>query len=410
MNAEYHKNEKEISRIRSTKRSLLLLFTFIFVFDTFLSLAAAEPIKIANMHDFSSEGWMEEILDLPANDEIELGNYTISYNQFFSNSTNTDFIEQLSISEKRIDNHGFKKDYQIESFTGNEKIQELRNKSILLDRATIAINIDSYEYNKLKLRVCSKKDVFSEINISTTVPEFMLLYKDETVNIPIKINNSGLIDEIISLKVTESDNYTHKFIDDSFRINKIELDSGETKDISLQLKIDKYCTPGEYNFTINASGKSSSLLTIPFTVEENTNESEKSLAVQLSKLYVSGKAGSEVTIPIRITNTGDADLSEIKLEINSPMDNWDVEVPEKKIDFLKSKEYETVDLTVRIPASAENGDYFVDIKGTADGVETVDTKLRVNVKTQSNSAWIGLTIIILLTLCSSVLYKKYGRR
>jgi uncharacterized membrane protein len=410
MNAEYHKNEKEVPRVRSAKRSLIFLFTFTFVFSTFPFLATAESVKITDMRDLGKEGWIEEILDLPANDEIELDNYTISYDQFFSNSTNTDFIEQMSISEKRIDKQGFEKYYQIKSFSGNEKIQELKNKSILLDRASIAINIDSYEHSKLKLKICSKKDVFSEINISTTIPEFILLYQDETVSIPIKINNSGLVDEIISLKATESDFYANKFIDDSFRVNKIKLNSGETKDINLELKIDKYCTPGDYNFTINASGRASSLLSIPFTIEENTNKSEKSLAVQLSKLYVSGKAGSEVTIPIRVTNTGDADLKEIKLEIKSPAKNWDVEVTEKKIDFLKSKEYETVDLTVRIPASAENGDYFVDIKGAADGVETVETKLRVNVKPQSNSAWLGIGIIISVVLCLSIVYRKYGRR
>ncbi|WP_407282411.1 NEW3 domain-containing protein [Methanolobus sp. WCC1] len=410
MNAGYHKNEKEVPRIGSTKRSLIFLLTFTFVFTTFSFLATAESVKIADMNDFEKEGWIEEILDLPANDEIELDNYTISYNQFFSNSTNTAFIEQISISEKRIDKHGSEKYYLIKSFTGNEKIKELKNKSILLDRDTIVINIESYEYSKLKLKICSKRDVFSEINISTTVPEFILLYQDETISIPIKINNSELIDEIISLKASESDFYAHKFIDDGFRVNKIKLNSGEIKDITLELKIDKYCTPGDYNFTINASGRSSSLLSIPFTVEENTNKSEKSLAVQLSKLYVSGKAGSELTIPIRVTNTGDTDLKEIKLEIKSPAENWDVEVTEKKIDFLKSKEYETVDLTVRIPASAENGDYFVDIKGATDGVETVDTKLRVNVKPQSNSAWVGIGIIISVVLCLSIVYRKYGRR
>lgn len=410
MNNQYHENKKELSRIRIRKSYLLFLFSFTFVLSTFPLLAAAEPVKIVNMQDFSSEGWIEEVLDLPANGKIELGNFTVSYSQLFSNSTSTDFIEQISISEERIDKQGFEKNYLIKSFNGNEKIQELKNKSILLDSATMAITIDSYEHSKLKLRICSKKDVFSEINMSTTVPEFMLLYQDETVNIPIKINNTGLVDEIITLEATESDLYTHKFMDGSFRVNKVKLDAGETKDINLELKVDKYCTPGEYGLTINSSGRSSSLLSIPFTVEEDTNKSEKSLAVQLSKLYVSGQAGSEVTIPLRVTNTGDADLKEIKLEIKPPADNWDVEVPKKKIEFLKSKEYETIDLTVRIPASAENGDYFVDIKGGADGVETIDTKLRVNVKPQSSSAWMGIAIIVLVLLFLSIIYRKYGRR
>jgi uncharacterized membrane protein len=410
MNAEYHKNEKEVPRVRSAKRSLIFLFTFTFVFSTFPFLATAESVKITDMRDLGKEGWIEEILDLPANDEIELDNYTISYDLFFSNSTNTGFIEQMSISEKRIDKQGFEKYYQIKSFSGNEKIQELKNKSILLDRASIAINIDSYEYSKLKLRICSKKDVFSEINMSTIAPEFLLVYQDETISIPIKINNSGLVEEIISLKTVESDFYTHKFTDGSFRVNKVKLDSGKTKDINLELEIDKDCTPGEYDFTINASGRAHSILSIPFIVEENTNKSKEDLAIQLSKVYVSGKAGSELTIPVRIINSGDADLKDIRLDIEPPMDSWEIDASKKKVDFLKAKEYENVDLTVRIPSEAENGDYFVDIKGSADGVETEETKLRVNVKPQSNSAWIGVLIIVSVISCLFVVYKKYGRR
>lgn len=46
----------------------------------------------------------------------------------------------------------------------------------------------------------------------------------------------------------------------------------------------------------------------------------------------------------------------------------------------------------------------MDIKGVADNVKTEETKLRVNVNSRSNSAWIGILIIVLvvsgLFLCS----------
>ena len=410
MNVDTSKNKKNLSGRRKNTNYLLYLFLFTIVFSTFPFLASAESVKITDKHDFSSEGWIEEVLELSANEKIELGNYTVSYDQLFSSSMSTNFFETLSISEKRIDKNGFEKSYQIKSVTGTQELRELKNKSIILDRDTTAINVCSYEPNKLQLRIWSKKDIFSKINVSTTVPKFVLLYQDETVGIPLKINNSGLIDEIVSLEATESEFYTHKFKDGNFRVNKFKLDSGETKDIDLELKVDKDCTPGEYIFTVNASGRSSCTLNIPFTVEENTNKSEKSLAIQLSKIYVSGKAGSEVTIPVRVINSGDTNLKDIKLDIRSPAENWDVDVSKKKIDFLKSKEYESVELTVRIPASTEAGDYFVDIKGVADGVKTEETKLRINVKPQSNSAWIGIAIIVSIISILFVVYRKYGRR
>jgi uncharacterized membrane protein len=145
-------------------------------------------------------------------------------------------------------------------------------------------------------------------------------------------------------------------------------------------------------------------------VEENSSKSIEKLAIQLSKLYVSGKSGSEIIVPVRIFNSGDVDLKDIGLDIKSPMDSWETYVSEKKIDLIKSKEYETVDLTIRIPSEAESGDYFVDMKGVADNVETEETKLRVNVKSRSNSAWIGITIIVLVIAGLFFVFKKYGRR
>jgi uncharacterized membrane protein len=214
----------------------------------------------------------------------------------------------------------------------------------------------------------------------------------------------------IYLKASESKFYTHKFTYDNYRINKIKLDSKETKETITELTIDKDCPPGEYNFSINASGRSSAFLSIHFVVEESTNKSKEKLAIQLSKLYVSGNSGSVIIVPVRIINSGKADLKDIGLDTKPPMDDWEIDVSNRKIDLIKPQEYETVDLTIRIPSSTESGDYFVNLKGVADNVETEETKLRVNVKSRSNSTLIGVIIIVLIIAGLLFAYKKYGRR
>ncbi|WP_269850610.1 hypothetical protein [Methanosarcina horonobensis] len=52
----------------------------------------------------------------------------------------------------------------------------------------------------------------------------------------------------------------------------------------------------------------------------------------------------------------------------------------------------------------------MDIKGVADNVKTEETKLRVNVNSRSNSAWIGILIIVLVVSGLFFVFKKYGRR
>lgn len=403
--------KREFLKIRDKAAALSSLFLFILAFNALIFSATAESIEIVNVSEstigkFNNNGWLEENINLSANEKIELDNYIISYNHGFPKN-GTDFIELVTF-EKKLDYEGSEKLYQIKSVSGSKEIKELKDKIVFLN-SSIAINIDGKGPGELKLKIWSKTDIFSEINISTTAPEFVI-YQDETVNIPVQVNNSGYINETVYFEANESEFYTHKFIYDNYRINKIKVDSRETKDISIELKIDKDCTPGEYNFTIKASGRSSAFLNIPFIVEENTSKSEEKLAIQLSNLYVSGKTGSEITIPVRIFNPGDVDLKDVRLDIKSPMDGWEIDVSKKKIDLIKSKEYETVDLTIGIPSATESGDYFVNIKGVADDVETEETKLRVNVKSRSNSTWIGVATIALVIAGLFFSYKKYGRR
>lgn len=167
--------------------------------------------------------------------------------------------------------------------------------------------------------------------MSTTAPEFLLISQDETVNIPLKINNSGCIDELVCLEASESEFYTHKFTYGDYRIHQIKLSPNKTKDVNVELRIDNDCTPGEYNITINASGRSSAVLIFPFIVEENSSKSIEKLTIQLSKLYVSGKSGSEIVVPVRIFNSGDVELKDIGLDIKSSMDSWEIYVSKKKL-------------------------------------------------------------------------------
>lgn len=399
-------------KVQNERATLLSVFLFIFVFSRLTCLATAESTEIISKNefkidDFNDRGWLEESVNLSADEKIELGNYIISYSRSFQQN-GTGFIELVTFN-KKVDVEGSEKLYQLKSFSGSKEIEKLRDKIIFLN-SSIAINVDDTGTGKLELKIWSKTDIFSEINMSTTAPEFLLISQDETVNIPLKINNSGCIDELVCLEASESEFYTHKFTYGDYRIHQIKLSPNKTKDVNVELRIDNDCTPGEYNITINASGRSSAVLIFPFIVEENSSKSIEKLTIQLSKLYVSGKSGSEIVVPVRIFNSGDVDLKDIELDIKSPMDSWEIYVSEKKIDLIKPKEYETVDLTIRIPSETESGDYFVNIKGVADNVETEETKLRVNVKSQSNSAWIGITIIVLVVAGLFFVYKKYGRR
>ncbi|WP_135612435.1 NEW3 domain-containing protein [Methanococcoides sp. AM1] len=372
------------------------------------SLAVTNSVEVSDLDDIDYEGWLKEEIELSANEEIKLGNYSLNY---IYPQNGGPFVEDLTIQEKRTDTAGNERFYQIADFSGHEDIYDLKGKVIFIERSSLAFRIDEIDDDGLKLTVWSNEDIFLDVEIFTDVPEFVQFYKDESVSIPLEINNSGSIDETFDLGVNGPGFYSYEFVSNGYKVSRINVDSGDVENLELKLHIDKNCPAGDYNLSISGSGRTSDILYLPFSVTEDLNTtSDPELTMQLSSLYVSGEAGSEVTVPVRVLNSGNVDLEDIDLDTDSPGNNWDLEFSENDIDRINSEEYVNVDLNIRIPSEAENGDYFVDISAESGDVEADETKLRVNVKSSSNSAWIGLLIIILLVVGLVFAAKKYGRR
>ncbi|AKB84915.1 hypothetical protein MCMEM_0862 [Methanococcoides methylutens MM1] len=392
-----------------TSRKIIVLSFIMAIFVLAIpSLAATNSVEVSDLDDINYEGWFKEEIELSANEEIELGNYTLNY---IYPQNGGPFVEDLTVQEKRTDTTGNERFYQIADFSGHEDIYDLKGKVVFIERSLLAFRINEVENGEIKLTVWSKDDIFSDVEISTDVPEFVQFYKDEYVDIPLEINNSGSLDEIFDLGINGDGFYSYEFFSNGYKVSRINVDSGDVETLNLRLHIDKNSPVGNYNLSVSASGRSSDTLYLPFSVTENLNNtSDPELTMQLSSLYVSGEAGSEITVPVRVLNSGNVDLENIELDSISPGSNWDLEFSEDDIERINSEEYRNVDLRIRIPSEAENGDYFVDINAESGDVEADELKLRVNVKSSSNSAWIGLLIIILLVVGLVLAAKKYGRR
>ncbi|UGV41202.1 hypothetical protein J7W08_02540 [Methanococcoides orientis] len=372
------------------------------------SLATTNSVEVSDLNDINYKGWLKEEIELSANEEIELGNYTLNY--IYPQSGGT-FVVGLTIQEKRTDGAGNERFYQIADFSGHEDIFGLKGKVIFIERSSLAFRINEVENGDLNLTVWSKDDIFSDVEISIDVPEFVQFYKDESVDIPLKINNSGSLDEIFDLCINGDGFYSYEFLSNGYKVSKINVDSGDMDNLNLRLHIDKNCPAGDYNLSVSASGRSSDTLYLPFSVTEDLNTtSDPELKMQLSNLYVSGEAGSEIIVPVRVLNSGNVELENIELDASSPGGNWDFEFSEDEIERINFEEYMNVDLRIRIPSETENGDYFVDINAVSGDVEADEMKLRVNVKSSSNSVWIGLLMIVLMIAGLVFAAKKYGRR
>jgi uncharacterized membrane protein len=125
-------------------------------------------------------------------------------------------------------------------------------------------------------------------------------------------------------------------------------------------------------------------------------------------LSTSVTAGGTKKIELLVRNTGSADLRDIKLGANTPVD-WEVTFEPAKIDRIPAGGTEQVMATLKADKKAIAGDYATSLNANSPDA-SAKAAFRVAVKTPLLWGWVG--VIIILAALGSVyyLFRKFGRR
>jgi uncharacterized repeat protein (TIGR01451 family) len=190
------------------------------------------------------------------------------------------------------------------------------------------------------------------------------------------------------------------------------VDAGATSPIQVTVDPPSDATAGTYNIKVTAQGG-------PVPVEtdltvEITGSYSLTLATSDQRLNANATAGGTSTLTVVVTNTGSAQLTNVKMS-SSPPRGWKVTFDQDTIASIPAGttgNSAQVLVTIQPPGNAVAGDYNLTIRATsADESSAADSvDVRTTVDTSPVGLLIGIGILIAVAAGLFFVFQRYGRR
>ncbi|NLD58518.1 MAG: hypothetical protein GX647_02500 [Clostridiales bacterium] len=190
------------------------------------------------------------------------------------------------------------------------------------------------------------------------------------------------------------------------QIASIDVAARKSQSLSIGVTPPEDVAAGEYAIQVTAASAS---VQLPIELKVKITGSYKlSLDTPSGLLSLDAHAKEETPVALRITNAGNAELTNINLNSTMPAD-WTARFEPATIDVLEQGA--TVEATAYITPSGEaiSGDYA--FKLTAKTAKASDSaEFRVTIKTQTTWGFVGIGIIAVLAIGLVALFRRLGRR
>jgi len=119
-------------------------------------------------------------------------------------------------------------------------------------------------------------------------------------------------------------------------------------------------------------------------------------------------AGEERTIFLEVGNSGNRELTNIRLSADAP-EGWTVEFNPPFIDNMSQGNFQTVDVLLKTADDAAEGDYNIAVIAEANQTRRV-TSIYVRVESASLFwVWIGIGIAVLVIAGFVLIFMRFGR-
>jgi len=134
------------------------------------------------------------------------------------------------------------------------------------------------------------------------------------------------------------------------------------------------------------------------------------LALQTAdqKLNTSGTANTEKRVPMIVSNTGTAALSNVQLAGTAPT-GWDVAFDPKTLAAVQPNETAQVTAIIKPAKDAVAGDYTLTVRSSA-GSESSNVDLRYTVQGSRTLGFIAIAVIVVAFLALAGVFIRFGRR
>jgi len=229
---------------------------------------------------------------------------------------------------------------------------------------------------------------------------------DSTFKYKLTLRNRTAEDQLYALSSEAPRGWNVDFEVSSQKVTSVKLEANTTQDINVTIKPPAEIEAGTYTIPVKAqAGSSAAVVNLEVDI---TGNYQMELSTPTGNLSTSITAGKEKMVELLITNTGSAELRDIKLSQSAPID-WEVRFEPEIIESLLPGEQGTAKAYIKASSEAIAGDYVVSIKAaTPEVADTAD--FRITVKTSALWGLIGVLIIALVGAGIYYLFRVYGRQ
>ncbi|MRG44111.1 hypothetical protein GFS24_03250 [Chitinophaga sp. SYP-B3965] len=222
-----------------------------------------------------------------------------------------------------------------------------------------------------------------------------------------RLTNSAAVPHVYQLSATVPPGWNIAFKAEGYQLTSLNVDSGKTQDIIIEINPAIETKPGKYNIPVVAlTGiADSSRLDLEAVVKGTYGVT---LTTPSGRLSDDVTEGNRKEIHLLVKNTGTIALDNVELSAQAPP-QWEATFSPSNLKRLEPGKESEIVATLKVPDKTIAGDYVTTftVKNTNANANAV---FRMTVKTSILTGWLGILIILLALGAVYYLIRKYGRR
>jgi len=227
-----------------------------------------------------------------------------------------------------------------------------------------------------------------------------------TFNFETVLKNYTADKQMFALVANAPRGWNVSFSADYKKVTSVELTPNNTTRVNIEIDPPDMVEARSYKIPVRAiAGSVTAQLDLEVVI---TGTYEVQLTTPTGLLSASITAGEEKKIELEVKNTGTAELSDIKIASETPI-NWEVSFEPAAVQKLAPGNSATVYATIKPSKKAIAGDYAVTAEAKTPEASS-KAAFRISIKTPLLTGWLGILIIIGAAGSVFYLFRKYGRR
>jgi uncharacterized membrane protein len=259
----------------------------------------------------------------------------------------------------------------------------------------------------LPVAVTLAKDLPAKLTLTPQLPDLRGNAKS-SFEYQLSIKNDSGKKLTVALGADAPENFDTSFTEQygSQELSAVPIDAGQSKDVKLKVRPPSTVAAGKYKVTARVVAEDANV-TADLGLEVS-GQPKIDLSGRDGVLSIKAVAGQETTVPIVLTNTGDAAAEDITLSGTAPT-GWKVTFDPKTVDKIAPNDTKEVQALITPPQQAIAGDYQATLRANWRGDSASSTfRVAVTTSTMWGIVGVGLIGMALLVLVGAV--TRYGRR